>query len=589
MVLAVTLAASCGDNLAGLACGTDSLEGASCGTGKICRSNMCVSSSCGDGVRADTEECDDGNTINGDGCDAGCRFSCLSSDVTRNCAPADECGGQGTCNNATHTCAAGTPLPDGHACAGGPNNVCSGGVCKAPVCGNAVVEPGEDCDGGAGCKANCTFLCADAPATECAGTLPACQTFACTPTHTCEIIADPAVNGAACDPANPANVCVAGACQAPRCGDGVRETGEDCDDGGQINLDGCDSACKFEEDQRITSLRQQFATDAFCQQNAIGVAITPNAQPTIQATWNMPVSNGSLSIVFKFLGLLDLTGMDSPFTLGFVNASPAGRVVAAEPVCGNHVCEDNPDPSLPEAFFNCPGDCTYDGNNDLDWWYVRDPASVDASETPLVKLSGQVAGGHLTAGPGTIHLKLPFALEPAQVTLFDVKVDAIVDGPVNAPTLSAMGATPGHLASEHLSPTLTSVAGASTGAMCSNVSLASLFDAPMPNLLQVACTRPDPHDPHDPPGQIAVFTPNNRLLDAFVAGCDVFGIPGILPTQPDGSRDGATYHFAFDPATRMVTSCTKDGGPAQLTDCVNNATYSSYFKFSADRVIIKRN
>jgi hypothetical protein len=118
------------------------------------------------------------------------------------------------------------------------------------------------------------------------------------------------------------------------------------------------------------------------------------------------------------------------------------------------------------------------------------------------------------------------------------------------------------------------------------VSVASLFNTPMPNLLQIVCTRPDPNHPT---GQLAVFTPDNRLLDAFVTGCDVFGKPGILPTQPDGSLDGATYHFAFDPTTRAVTSCTKAGAPAQLTECVNNATYSSYFKFSTDRVIIKRN
>jgi cysteine-rich repeat protein len=540
-------------------------------------------------VVAAGEECDDGNMINGDGCDATCRFSCLSSDVTRNCTPADECAGQGTCNDATHICAAGTPLPDDAACAAGPNNFCRAGVCTAPVCGNSMIERGEDCEGGEGCKVDCKFLCVNDPATECAGTgTPAvCQQFACTPTHACEIVPDPAADGNACDPANPNNSCSAGICTAPTCGNGQRERGEDCDDSGQLNLDGCDSACKFEEAQRITTLRQQFATDAFCPQNALGAAITPDAQPIIQGTWDLPVSDGTLSIVFKFLGLLDLTGGDTPFTIGFVNASAGGRVLAAIPTCPNQVCEEGPDPFSSETAINCPQDCTYDGNNDLDWWYVRDPASVDATETPLVQLPGEIIGDHLTAGPGTISLKLLFAFQPAQVTLFDAKVDAVLTGgPVNAPTVSTMGTPPGHLASEHLSPTLTSIAGTNTGAMCSNVSSASLFNTPIPVLLQVVCTKPDPNDPS---AQIAVFTPDNWLLDAFITGCDVFGMPGILPIQPDGSIDGATYHFAFDPATRAVTSCTKDGAPAQLTDCVDNATYSSYFQFSTNRVIIKRN
>jgi hypothetical protein len=228
----------------------------------------------------------------------------------------------------------------------------------------------------------------------------------------------------------------------------------------------------------------------------------------------------------------------------------------------------------------CPADCTYDGNNDLDWWYVRDPMSVDASETPLEQLSGQITGGRLTAGPGTVSLNLLFALQPALVKLFDTKVDAQIDGMVTAPTVSAMGTTPGHLASEHLSPTLTTVQGSSSGAMCSNVSVESLFNTPMPLLLEGVCT--------DATGQAPVFTSANHLLDAFIAGCRVFGTTGILPTQPDGSLDGATYRFAIDPMTSAVTSCTKDGAPALLTDCVSNATYSSYFKFAADRVIIKR-
>jgi cysteine-rich repeat protein len=571
------------------AAGTAIAEGASCGTDKICRSNVCVSSLCGDTVVAAGEECDDGNLIEGDGCDATCRFSCLSSDVTRNCTPADECAGQGTCNDVTHICAAGTPLPDDTACAVGPNNFCRAGVCTAPMCGNAMIERGEDCEGGEGCKADCKFLCVNDPATECAGTETpaACQKFACTPTHTCEIVTDPALSGSSCNPDIPADVCVAGVCGPPGCGDATLGIGEDCDDGDQINLDGCDSACKFEMAQRITSLQQQFTTDAFCPHNALGAAITPIAEKTIQGTWDQPVTDGSLSIVFKFLGLQDLTGGDTPFRLGFVKALAAGRVLAASPECGNGVCEESPFPGSSEfggtnpSDLACPLDCTYDGNNDLDWWYVRDPASVDANEDPLEQLSGQIAAGRLTAGPGTVNLNLLFALQPALVKLFDTKVEALVDGLVTAPTVSTTGTPPGHLASEHLSPALTSVQGSSTGAMCSNVSAESLFNTPMPIALLFTCT--------DATGQVAAFTPDNHLLDVFVAGCLVFGTPGISPTQPDGSRDGATYHFAFDSETLAVTSCTKDAQPALLTDCVNNATYSSFFKFAADRVIIKRN
>ena len=73
----------------------------------------------------------------------------------------------------------------------------------------------------------------------------------------------------------------------------------------------------------------------------------------------------------------------------------------------------------------------------------------------------------------------------------------------------------------------------------------------------------------------------------------------INPTQPDGSLDGAAYEFllgshAFTDTTgdhvvnNTVIGCTKDGAAAVLDDCLANATFSSYFKFAADRVVIKR-
>jgi len=115
--------------------------------------------------------------------------------------------------------------------------------------------------------------------------------------------------------------------------------------------------------------------------------------------------------------------------------------------------------------------------------------------------------------------------------------------------------------------------------MCSQVSSGSLFRTPIPALLLGTCTKSD--------GQTPAFTPANTLLDVFVAGCLVFGSPGVVPTQPDGAVDQQSYHFDVNPAL-TVTGCTRNGAPAVLADCLAQATYSSYFKFAADRVIIKR-
>ena len=35
-------------------------------------------------------------------------------------------------------------------------------------------------------------------------------------------------------------------CSAPRCGDGVKDTNEECDDGNNDHSDGCDENCFFE-------------------------------------------------------------------------------------------------------------------------------------------------------------------------------------------------------------------------------------------------------------------------------------------------------------------------------------------------------
>jgi cysteine-rich repeat protein len=139
------------------------------------------------------EQCDDGNTVSGDGCSATCQLE-------QN-PPEPICGNQA--------------VESGEQCDDG--NTVSGDGCSAtcqleqnppePICGNQAVESGEQCDDGNivdgdGCSATCQT-----------------ENIVCT----------------SCGPSFV-------------CGDGNVSffTGEECDDGNAVSGDGCSASCKIE-------------------------------------------------------------------------------------------------------------------------------------------------------------------------------------------------------------------------------------------------------------------------------------------------------------------------------------------------------
>jgi hypothetical protein len=189
---------------------------------------------------------------------------------------------------------------------------------------------------------------------------------------------------------------------------------------------------------------------------------------------------------------------------------------------------------------------------------------------------------------------LVFGGSPAVVRLYNAVVRSQIDAAVSAPTMSS-GSPPGHLASEHIRAGLTTFTGVTgdNGSMCGQASAKSFADTKLvksidpesgdltDNLLVAVCSQPD--------GQTPRYTADSSLLDVFIGGCSLYGmLPIIMPTQPDGTADGAaaSYSFFIDGDGTKVTSCTKDGQPATLSECLENSTYSSFFKFSTDRVIL---
>ena len=201
--------------------------------GKACLLNVF----CGDGLLALTEACDDGNTGSGDGCAGNCSvvepgWRCPFPG--KPCTPI--CGdgvieGSETCddgNSAKHDgCSSSCQIEPGGSCPRTGSGAPAAGKCSLAlgVCGNGVKEAGEACDCGtdptalpSGCTGpnglfngdgtGCSRTCTKEPICRSAsGKTQACSTT---------------------------------------CGNGNIETGEDCDDGNQLNGDGCSSACKVE-------------------------------------------------------------------------------------------------------------------------------------------------------------------------------------------------------------------------------------------------------------------------------------------------------------------------------------------------------
>jgi serine protease len=125
---------------------------------------------CGDGIRAGTEACDDGNAVSGDGCSA----DCSSKEICGN-GIVDESKGE-TCDDGNTVsgdgcrfdCSGEESCGDGHkdareVCDDG-NTIggdgCSADCKRSEVCGDYVVDAGELCDdgntiSGDGCSADC--------------------------------------------------------------------------------------------------------------------------------------------------------------------------------------------------------------------------------------------------------------------------------------------------------------------------------------------------------------------------------------------------------------------------------------------------
>ena len=198
-----------------------------CTAGCAIDTTGCTLHSCGNGIVEGVEECDDGNTDPSDGCGSNCSIEA------------------------------------GWDCVGQPS------VC-AELCGNNVLDAGEQCDGAAlggqdcqslglgydggtlTCAVNCTFNTA-------ACELPTCGNGTLDSGEQCDGVL---LGGETCDTVGAyigGTLLCLGSCAFDVngcipivCGDGIISAGEACDDGNSASSDGCNILCSVESGYTCT-------------------------------------------------------------------------------------------------------------------------------------------------------------------------------------------------------------------------------------------------------------------------------------------------------------------------------------------------
>ncbi|PIQ76459.1 hypothetical protein COU78_06670 [Candidatus Peregrinibacteria bacterium CG10_big_fil_rev_8_21_14_0_10_49_24] len=310
---------SCGDGIASEAEECD--DGNNTG-GDGCSAFCKEERFCGDGQTGDDEECDDGNTEDGDGCSVLCTVekvqkkaeteqelpSLLATKDNDNAEPKnsplrmEDRVKQSLCGNRL--------VEEGEQCDNGLQNsdtmpnACRSD-CLLPVCGDGIMDFSEQCDFGTGntntvpdrCRMDCTLpRCGDGvldSGEQCDG-----GTF-CTPSCQFKTQQQAQVQcgngileqGEQCDDGNVTggDGCGPRCFKEPQikglaiCGNGNREWGEVCDDGNLINGDGCSSVCSREAAKSVTQYPTQVAGETAVVTPQPVVALQQTQTPQVQA------------------------------------------------------------------------------------------------------------------------------------------------------------------------------------------------------------------------------------------------------------------------------------------------------------------
>jgi cysteine-rich repeat protein len=331
------------------------------------------------------------------------------------------------------------------------------------------------------------------------------------------------------------------------------DPGEQCDDGNHFNLDGCDSACRLEVVTRMTSLSiESTVAPSFCTPttNRFGTqSLTATGLSQLNPGLQNDVTAGTTNTFLQFFGLSDLTGASDStgLSLGVLSGAP----------------------DMAKGM--------WPGNNPIDWWFIADHATVDASGHPAsVLTSGTIAGGMLAAGPSDVNLPLPLGGTAALLRVRGAYVSATINS-VPAPNVPA---PPPTMLASGLTVFQTIKADGADQGLCGNMTVESLAQTPIPQVLttgNTACsaTCSGSHSYTYCGANNPVGPGCNSWLDVLVGGCSVTTVcaPVVNAQQPDVAAAATVQQLTLGTGNKVPSSQTTG----------NEDAYSAYMKFTVNR------